>query len=111
MLNLPGSPGQHRYQSKTTRFCHAPKDGLYFSQGSEVAVTTWVRIRVLAIEPSVAAASPSFRPGELLVFSGPSGFKRRPLIHVHQHLVAVQHECHQIRGACVATGMAGSYTR
>lgn len=27
-------------------------DGLYFSQGSEVSLTTWVRIRVLAVEPS-----------------------------------------------------------
>jgi hypothetical protein len=30
----------------------ARQDGLYFSQGSEVSLTTWVRIRVLAVEPS-----------------------------------------------------------
>ena len=37
------------------RVVSGSQDGLYFSQGSQVSLTTWVRIRVLAVEPSALA--------------------------------------------------------
>ena len=49
-METPRIPATSSSKSENPPWQH--QDGLYFSQGSQVSLTTWVRIRVLAVEPS-----------------------------------------------------------